>query len=206
MAFHNVRISVDVERGASGGPRFNTTVQTSALSPAETRVQNWAYERGQWDIGYGVRRREDAQEIISFFRSRRGRLHSFRFRDWSDYQANQETFAIMGQGGNTFQLTKTYGRSDPDPYIRKITKPVVSTVEIFQISDHGIYVPVSNVNISSLTGIVTVSAAEVIAGVTLAWSGDFDIPVRFASDELDSNVINFDAIQHPSVQIIEVDE
>ncbi len=56
--------------------------------------------------------------MIAFFEERRGRLHGFRFKDWSDYKscAPSETLSALDQAIGTgdgamaaFQLTKTYG-------------------------------------------------------------------------------------------------
>ena len=209
MAFHNARISVDVERGAVGGPRFNTTVHASPLSAKEVRAQNWSQARNRWEIGYGVNNRERAQELVAFFLARRGRLHSFRFRDWSDYQAQRVPFARADGTETEFQLTKTYGRGTPAPYVRKITKPVDGTVslETGRTSSMGLtFSPIADTAyaIDYLTGIVTFTAAPATAD--LYWSGEFDVPVRFESDDMELTVIHVDAMHTPSIGIIQVDE
>ena len=207
MAFHDVRISTEVERGAVGGPRFNTTVQRSPLNGKEVRVQNWSQAQSRWQIGYGVNNRERASEIVNFFTARRGRLHSFRFRDWSDYLAVNEPLADADGSETEFQLRRTYGPQTQLTYTRKITKPVVSTVRIVNTpTDTGTPVEIDPLSfgVDPVTGIVVFTVAPQ-AG-KLSWSGEFDIPVRFDTDSLDIAVIHVDAMQIPDITIVEVDE
>ena len=213
MAFHDVRISTDIERGAVGGPQFSTIVQRSPLSGKEVRVQNWTYDQQAWQIGYGVDDRSRLEELRDFFLARRGRLHSFRFRDWYDYQATDVSFyRLQGPAAEvTAQLGKRYGTINP--YFRKITKPVDGTVTLkVDLTNTGLSsataVASSAFSVDYLTGLVTVDASVfgTATDAVLYWSGGFDIPVRFDTDELQITGINYDAIQTPVIPIVQVDE
>ena len=41
--------------------------------------------RRRWNVGTGLKQRSDVDALIAFYLARQGRLHAFRFRDWSDY-------------------------------------------------------------------------------------------------------------------------
>ena len=81
MIIDNTRLPIDVERGAKGGPVFNTTINVSD-GGAVSANQNWAYPLYRGDIGYGIQSKDNLNEVIEFFWARRGRLRGFLFRDW----------------------------------------------------------------------------------------------------------------------------
>ena len=73
--------------------------------------------------------------MLDFFEERRGRFHSFLWRDGLDCSSNGTDTPtaidqVVGTGDGvevSFSLTKRYG-ANFDPYLRPITKPVASTV------------------------------------------------------------------------------
>ena len=189
--FDDVRLPVDVERGARGGPRFSTVV-TTLLSGAERRLQNWSKSRARWDIGYGVQTRDQYAEIVSFFLQRRGRARGFRFKDWTDFQVSDaegayEDDVVSDTLTNTY-LAKQYG-TGATAFYRRIVRPIQGTVTF----SAGAY------TVDYTTGIVTPKPAQ---GVT--WSGEFDVPVRFDTDELDLELSWFDGGAIPAIPVIEL--
>lgn len=194
-----IRLPVDIERGASGGPEFNTFIATT-FGGNEKRNQNWDRARTRWDIGYGVQDQEGYSSIIAFFRARRGRARGFLFRDWSDYEVSGH---VLGEGDGTktdFQLVKTYVDAIASVN-RSITRPVASTIEI-AIDE----VVQDSVDWSLQSkGIIRFMNAPAM-GKTISWSGEFDIPVRFSSDTLDVDLIWYDAGSVPAIPVIEVFE
>ena len=214
MTFHEHRLPEDVERGAQGGPRFNTTI-TTLSSGFEQRNQNWEYSRAEWDIGYGIQKRTDYQAVISFFYARRGRAIGFRFKDWSDYQATDEPFGV-GDGVTTvFQLIKTYSdrsnRGTPlaiaDRYIRTISKPVPATVKVYDYDTIAQtttrLLSTSLTQINSLRGTITL-ITPLPTDHELWWTGEFDVPVRFDVDKLDVALTHYDAGAVPDIPIVEI--
>ena len=138
MAYIDTRLPISVEKGASGGPTFNTTVHSLA-SGYERRSNNWAHPLSKWDISYGLRAKQvtdptygvkGLSDIVSFFYTMRGKANSFRFRDWLDYFVIENEIEQIGDNSRTeFQLTKRYsttlldGVTEHNAYHRKITKP-----------------------------------------------------------------------------------
>ncbi len=209
MAFHQTRFPLDVALGARGGPERLTEVVTLA-SGAEERNSRWANSRRRYDAGYGVKSLADMQAVLAFFEERRGRFHSFLWRDGLDYSSSVPEVSVsptdqsLGTGDGTitqFQLTKRYGGSF-DPHDRAITKPVATSL---RVALDGVEISTSLYVLNDLTGIITFNTAPG-AGVATTAGFEFDIPVRFENDHLNIELTGFDAANAPSVPVIEVRE
>lgn len=140
MAFDNVRLPEDIERGARGGPAFRTSIVTLA-SGHEQRDGKWSQSKHSWDIGYGLLERDDGGisetyyfQIVEFFYARRGRLRGFRFKDWTDYQINDQEIATGDDSETQFQIVKRYS-SGGITHERTIRKPVAGTVSATSVTD-----------------------------------------------------------------------
>jgi uncharacterized protein (TIGR02217 family) len=205
LAFHAVRFPLDVALGARGGPERATDIVTLA-SGREERNSRWAHARRRYNAGYGVKSREDMQAVLAFFEERRGRFHSFLWRDGLDFSSNGTATPtaldqMIGTGDGeriTFQLSKRYG-ADFDPYLRPITRPVAESVVVAVEGE------VVSFELDALTGLVTLDeipadGAEVTAGFL------FDVPVRFDTDRLDIELSSFDAAEAPNIPLLEVRE
>lgn len=198
MAFHDVRLPEDVERGARGGPRFNTTVLPLA-SGYEKRNMNWQNSRGEWDISYGIQYDVDLQRVINFFYSRRGRAHTFRFKDWSDYKM-EKSFIALGDGTTTvFRVYKTY---ESGTYLYQRPVSLLTGDAIVYIDD--VVVPSGY----TITGdedscIITFSSAPV-DGVEITLTSEFDCHVRFDNDQLDVSAETFETGAIPAIKLIEM--
>lgn len=187
MSFHEIRFPDNISRGARGGPERRTQIVTLA-SGDEERNANWANSRRRYDVSYGIRRADDLAAVVAFFEARSGRLHGFRFKDWSDHRSGAPSQAVSamdqpigtGDGAITvFQLIKHY-RSGPQGWTRTITKPVAGTVRIAVNGTERS----SGWSAEPTTGRVTFSTAPA-AGTTITAGFEFDVPVRFDSDTMD---------------------
>jgi uncharacterized protein (TIGR02217 family) len=197
MPFHNIRFPLDVALGARGGPERATDIVTLA-SGREERNSRWAQSRRRYNAGYGVKSRADMQAVLAFFEERRGRFHSFLWRDALDHSSNGPQALGTGDGASvTFQLSKAYGASF-DPYVRPITKPVAETVTV---TIDGVATDAFTVN--ETTGVVTFDDPPADGAVLLA-EFEFDVPVRFDMDRLDIELSSFDAADAPAIPLIEV--
>ncbi len=209
MAFHQVRFPLDIALGARGGPERFTEIVTLG-SGAEERNARWADSRRRYDAGYGIKSLADMQIVLAFFEERRGRFHSFLWRDPLDHSSSTPEAAILpgdqplgtGDGTNVqFQLKKRYGGSF-DPYDREITKPVAASV---RVALDGVEISGADFSVDDLTGSITFNVAPG-AGVAITAGFEFDLPVRFESDHLNIEVASFDAADAPSIPVIEVRE
>lgn len=198
-----VRLPVDIEQGARGGPNFKTIILT-ATTGHEQRVAQWTLRRGKWDIGYAVKSLEDLMVLEAQFHCQLGRTHAFLFRDWKDYTVDDE---LIGSGDGietTFQLTKTYRTYDDDNvevrnYVRDITQPVASS---FVVEVNGSLVNPSDYTLNS--GGVLVFDVAVTDGHAIRWTGEFDNPVRWDIDEWPASVETLDYGHIRGLRICEV--
>lgn len=203
MAFHDVRLPEDVERGAQGGPRFKTTILVLG-GGLEKRNIDWATTRGEWDIGYGIESKEAYSDVVDFFYARQGRAHSFRFKDWSDYEVGTTgtpvTFATGDGVTLIYQAQKRYSSGGID-FDRDLTKIVSGTVELYVnavlVADPADY------SIDLLTGLITFVVAPPDTE-TIGIVCEFDVPVRFETDGLDINVEVWNVGSIPQIPIVEV--
>ena len=107
MAFHDLRFPDSIAEGAEGGPEFSTSVIASS-GGHEQRNGNWSYPRGRWNVGTGLKDAEGVAELIAFFRVCFGRLHGFRFKDWSDFTMPRQTIGATDGSDATWPLFKQY--------------------------------------------------------------------------------------------------
>lgn len=118
---------------------------------------------------------EHHEEVIDAFNASMGGVHSFRLKDWADFEVTAEALPVFGTGAEqTVQLAKIYAFGG-QAISRPIRKPVLDTVTM--TADGA---PLAAV-IDYTTGEATFTAAS---GDILRWSGEFDVPVMFADDEL----------------------
>lgn len=208
MAFHATRFPLDIALGARGGPERMTDIVTLS-SGREERNSRWAQSRRRYNAGYGVKSRADMQAVLAFFEERRGRFHSFLWRDALDHSSNGGDGTPMptdqpigaGDGSTTvFQLTKTYG-ANFDPFVRSITKPVAGSA---RVAVDGAELT-TGFSVDVLTGLVSFAVAPA-AGKAVTAGFLFDVPVRFDIDRLDIELTTFDAADAPSIPLIEVRE
>ncbi len=208
MQFHDVRFPAALSFGSVGGPERRTDV-VAISNGYEERNSPWAHSRRRYDAGVGMRSLDDVETMIAFFEARFGQLYAFRWKDWSDYRScrpSQEVTAFdqeLGTGDGTlmqFQLVKTY-RSGTYAYERPIKKPVADTVrvaveqtELLQSVDY---------SVDFDTGLITLTLAP-SAGAQVTAGFEFDVPVRFDTDSIQTSVASFQAGEIPTVPIVEV--
>lgn len=209
MAFHDVRFPSAVSIGASGGPERRTEIVVLG-SGHEERNSRWADSKRSYNGGYGIKSIDDLHAVIAFFEERRGRLHGFRWKDWTDYKscAPGETPTALDQeigigDGVTgaFQLIKTYGVTYA-PWTRTIQLPVAGSV---LVAVDGAPQDPENFLVSLTTGLVTFLPEYIPAVDAAVTAGfQFDVPVRFDSDQLEINLSEMEAGSIPHIPIVEI--
>lgn len=156
-----------ISMNAIGGPRFNTSVATMA-SGAESRVQNWELERGEWTVSFSARLPRDWEPLVSFFRVCAGMANTFRFKDWTDYVCltGAGIFETTASGDKQMVKRYTFGGYT---YDRVITKPISGKITT------------DATGLDYDTGIAT-------TGTT--WYGEFDVWARLNVDPMQCRVID----------------
>lgn len=208
MAFHDVRFPAALSFGAMGGPERRTDIVTLA-NGHEERNSPWAHSRRRYNAGMGLRAHDDLAQLVAFFEARQGPLHGFRWKDWGDYKsclpsaevACLDQLVAVGDGATTvFQLVKTYG-SGVQSYVRPIRKPVDGTVHV---SIDGVDQQAGlDFSVDLGTGLLTFGQAPA-SGVEIKSGFEFDVPVRFDTDVIQTSLATFEAGEAPDVPLIEV--
>ena len=172
--FIEERLLDKIAYGSEFGREFNTRV-VQLRSGRERRNADWSAPLGRYSLLYQVIEPADHALVVNAHAACFGSLVGFRFKDWSDYTAELEFIGVASAGEQTMQLKKSY-TFGPLSYERIISKPVLGQVTIY--ADE-VEIPAT---VNTVTGEVTFTAS---AGQVITWSGEFDVPVRFADDRLD---------------------
>lgn len=176
MSFIESRPLDCLSLGFQGGPTFSTQVVT-LRSGAERRNALRAHPRYRFSAPLTNRGLDEHAVIIALYIACQGAAHGFRFKDPADYTATLASLGTTpGANQTPVQLIKTYTTGALST-VRTIRKPVTGTVTVYSngVAKAGTY--------STTTGLFT-PTTNWTAGQTLTWSGQFDVPVRFLSDEL----------------------
>ncbi len=207
-AFHEVRFPTAISYGAVGGPAFRTTIFTRQ-SGFEDRNVEWSYARAEYDVAMAIKTQAELDEVRAFFFARRGRAYGFRFKDWSDYKsctaiqtpAASDQVLGTGDGSETeFQLIKLYD-DDENPYVRPITKPVQGSVSV---TVNGVAQTVGvDVTVDTTTGLLTFASAPT-SGHVIRAGFQFDVPVRFNTDQMMSTLEDYNVNTWGQIPLVEV--
>jgi len=208
MNFHDVRFPSNLSFGSVGGPERRTDIVTLA-NGFEERNTPWAHGRRRYDAGISLRSLDDVSGMIAFFEARQGQLFGFRWKDWGDYKSClpskeiEPDDQIIGQGdgqNKVFNLRKLY-RSGGQDYYRPIAKPVEGTVRI-SVEDVEIYLS-DGFLLDADTGRIEFDDPP-YDGAVISAGFEFDVPVRFDTDRIQTSVASFRAGDVPNVPVVEV--
>jgi len=210
MAFLEVQFPPNIAMGAVGGPGYSTAV-VQLRSGFEQRTAQWQFARGSWDVGQVVQPLTAFKSVVSFFRAVGGKRDGFRFKDWTDFGDDGAGLLIGGANATPgladgvttiYQLAKNY-TAGANTDQRLIRKPVAGSVVVYVGGTP------TGVSLDTTTGLATFGAAPANNAV-LTWTGQFDVPARFDTDEIKTNVVDRagaggDLLVHwPSIPIVEI--
>lgn len=208
MQFHEVRFPTALSFGSIGGPERRTDVVTLA-SGFEERNTPWAHSRRRYDAGIGLRSMDDIDTLVAFFEARRGQMFGFRWKDWADFKSCKPsaqvlaTDQVIGTGDGLvteFALAKAYVSGDA-VYARPVVKPVAGSVLV--ALDGVTLNEGADFSVDVATGVVSLSATPSI-GVSVTAGFEFDVPVRFDTDRIQTSAATFQAGEVPDVPVVEL--
>ncbi len=197
MSFVEIQFPADISYGSSGGPTFSTDV-IEAFSGFEQRNINWSAARARYNVAHGVKTQSQLDELIAFFRARQGKAIGFRFKDWTDYQAVAQNIGTGNGSQTVFQLTKKYTSSVT--VTRIIKKPVNNSALKIYLNA---VLQSSGYTVNYTTGAVTFTTAPG-SGVAVTADFEFDVPVRFDTDQLDAAIDDFGTRSWSDIPLVEV--
>lgn len=201
MAELSQRFPDDIARGAKGGPGYSTTV-AEAFGGGEDRNMNWPGARHRYDVSHAVKSSDRARICDAHFRKARGRAHSFRFKDWADFELAAADSRLVLVSGTTYQLCKVYGADEPTfEEVREITRIVAGTLVVYSSGT-----PLTagvDYTVDVDTGRITTASG------TLTAACEFDVPCRYDFDEKDATLVHRKAdgtvlIEWSGIRIVEV--
>ena len=191
------RLPDTISYGSSGGPSFKTFVFTGD-SGRDGLVQGWERVKARYDVQYAIRDIVDLRAVVNMFYNCRGKAVGFRFKDHSDFVATDEPCIGLVNGVNTtFRLQKRY-TSGALSFDRRIFKPVAGTLSV---EKNGSGIGFTSFN--TTTGVFTLSSAPIISDVITA-SFQFDVPVRFDTDEMMVSRENHELLTWDSIPLVEI--
>lgn len=191
--FHNVRFPEDISYGSSGGPGFKTTVIELA-SGHEQRNIDWSLARATYDVTYGIKSREAMEDVLDFFMARRGKAYGFRFKDWMDFTLDRQSLGVATT--TSHQVYKRYEPLTAYYYDRPILKIVPGSVSWWA---NGVLKNAALVNTE--TGLINTTG---LIGQTIEVQCEFDVPVRFDTDDIKIAHDDWELMSWPSIPLVEL--
>lgn len=205
MSFLNVEFPTCIAMGAVGGPGWYTDV-SSNQGGWESRNQVWSYSKQTYDISTAVRTVDDYRLVLGHFNEMRGRLNSFPFKDFLDFEVEDGDGVAVYYAPGVYQLAKRYGTLNP--YLRKITRPVDAAVNIGTLDPDTGQVTVTADQTRSVTShavgathqftLASSFSPNVIAGDTVYASG----VTGSAADELNGIPLEVTAVAGADVSVL----
>jgi uncharacterized protein (TIGR02217 family) len=144
----------------------------------EQRNSDWNQCLLRFQIGERTLTNDEISYLQDFHIARKGRLEVFLFKDWSDYQFNNQIGTSNGVLVQ-FPLLKSYSVENATAK-RFIRWPKASTIRIFRIAGTPEVTTELTTGWSIVNGVVVFSTAPA-AGKIVA-KGEFFVPVRFEQD------------------------
>lgn len=174
MAFIEQRLLDCISFGSAAGPQWRTR-RVSMRSGATIRNAMQSMPLYRFSLLYKNLKPYQHKAVIDAFNACMGGVHSFRIKDWQDFEAQDVVLPVLGTGSaQSVQLVKTYTFGNQG-VTRNIRKPVTGTVTMKQNGS-----PLT-ASVDYTTGIASFTAT---VSAVLSWSGEFDVPVMFDVDEL----------------------
>ena len=186
-----------------GGPEYSTSVISSS-GGHEQRQANWSAARRRFNVATGLKRRADVEALLAFYIARHGRLHGFRFQDWSDYRLDRQLIGTTTGSQASFPISKTY-LSGPTSVTRRITRPVGGTVRCWVDGiERTLGAGATQFQVNLATGVITLGAT--LAAKPVEVLCEFDVPARFDTDALALTLRSHEIGEWSDIPVVEIRE
>ena len=181
MTVIETRLSPRVEAGFSAVPGYSTRVVT-LRNGSERRNAMWTAAKRRYTSRYASFDATGRADILNCVMATVGQTYAFLFKDWNDYRVTAQSLGTAPSGTTAVQLVKTYTFGS-QTVTRTITRPRSATLTVYQADGSGN--PVAKAGtVSATTGLFTPATAWT-SGRALTATFEFDVPVRFATDEIE---------------------
>lgn len=210
-SFLEVQFPPRISYGLQGGPSFRTTLHV-ASSGREKRNVDWSVARSMWDASKGLQTQTELDVLLSFFRVVRGRAVGFRWKDWMDYTVTAQAIGTGDGVEDDFQIIKAYTVGS-ESYTRTINKPVtasvVSALNVALANTVSVWVDgvlqtlTTDYTVSHTTGVIHFVVPPPVGDV-ITVTCEFDVPVRFDTDEIRTSMERFNDAAWEQIPIVEL--
>lgn len=205
--YTDVILPSGVLAGGVRGKQIRSNARTGARNGGMQINVNWARTLRQYELGVSPMTVEQWQAIEGLHEVTEGGAFGFLMSDPKDASASLANGRVSLVSGTTYQLQKRYtSAGSTRTKDRKITRPIAAD---FVLQASGVTVAGANYTLNTVTGRLTIPSAP--AAATLTWSGSFYVPVHFASDDIDWELVRSGPMEArlmagPSVTVMEVAE
>lgn len=200
MSFIEARLDDCVALGFQVNPAYRTEIVPLENGKEQRNITRTRAQRS-FSAAYQNFTPDEFSLLLDAFHAARGSGYAFRFKDWSDYRV------VMGSIGSTpganqtpVQLVQVRAFGSQS-ITRTITKPVAGTVTVYQDDGAGNFVAKAG-TIATTTGLFT-PTTNWTAGRALKATFEFDVPVRFTSDDMPTTLETAQLIT-ASAELLEV--
>lgn len=173
MGFINTVLDDEVSYGFEGGPEYNTG-EVDLENGLQIRDAAWKYPKHRYSASFKNIPEDVRDYLINVFHACRGKLHSFKFKDWNDYVADNEPL-LVPTGVAPAQLYKVY------QYGEAFTVRPIQAVDPASIVVTDTSGAVVAGTVDGKTGMFVPNAAW-DASKVYRWSGTFYVWVHFTDD------------------------
>lgn len=121
----NHRINLGYDYDSIGGNEFATRIER-LISGHETRISEWATNRGSWEVGSRTLLKSELDYLIALFRVCRGKAVSFKYFNW---QSEEEIIVRFGEDAIAFRFD-AYEKGTGRVLFNLAGVPLVNTITI----------------------------------------------------------------------------
>jgi len=212
--FKDITFPDNISYGAEVGDGWLTDV-VQVRSGHEQRIQQWAEPLLEMQVGHNIKNWKDLQELRTFARIVEGQTYSFRVRDHSDYTSSGYTTETQSQpdtitkddveigvgdaAETIFQIIKKY-TFDSEVNTRTIRKPISGTLLV--ALNGALQTETTHYTVDYLTGLITFVSPPG-GGVSVTCGYEFDVPMRFVSDKLNTILSSYNKGSMPDIGLRE---
>lgn len=120
MARINAVLDEEVDYGFEGGARYKTNIAEMENGFTD-KDAGWKYSIHEFHASFGDIDEDVRDFLIEVFHACRGRLHSFKFKDWNDYRIVDQPIKVLPGTAAKIQLYKVY---QPDGWPAYTIRPI----------------------------------------------------------------------------------
>ena len=192
--FDEVLFPAEYSDRSQSGPAFEIVI-IAGSSGIEEHLPQFISPKISFNVSMDIRTVDEMELFLNFFHARRGKLIGFRAKDLTDYAVENELIAVGNGILTQFQLIKTY-TDVAYGEVRKITKPAFP----IQVKVGGIDIS-STLVVDYTTGLIYFPSPP---SGNITWTGEFHIPVRFNTDEMDVTLEGAEVQSWGNIELVEI--